>query len=165
MNLLSYKNITLAREDVDDIVRFESVEMRPNPDKKVGGYVQIKQDTVLGKVITKYDVHLMRVVDGIKTFDKEHIAIVDEGQETEEVVFTAPSTKKVDRVVGKLEKYIANLDYLNAEDITVDSEAKTARFTALKKNADNTATEVEVFVYIEKVIGDKNTPVHVEITK
>jgi len=165
MNLQTYKTNTLAREDVDDIVKVEAVETRPNPNKKEGGYVQVIQETVSGKKITKYDVHLMRVVKGLKVFDKEHIAIIDEGAATEEVVFTQPTTEKTDRVAGRIERYITGLSYLNAEDIEVDGEAKNARFTALKDNGDGTATEIEVFAFIEKNKGEANEIMHVEITK
>ena len=165
MNIKEYKTTTLARADVIDIVRLEPVEKKPNPDEKVGGYLQVVQVTESGKKITKYDVHLMREVDGLKEFDKEHIAVVNEGQSDEEVVFTKPSTEKVDRVASRLELYINGLPYLNVSDMEIDGEAKNARFSALKDNGDGTATEVEVYAYIKGIKGEKNEETYVEITK
>jgi len=165
MNISQYKTTTLARADVLDIVGLEAVETKPNPDKTKGGYLQVVKTTESGKKITKYDVHLMREVNGLKEFDKEHIAVVNEGLADEEVVFTKPSTKKVERVEGRLEKYIKGLPYLNVSDMEIDSEAKNARFTALKDNGDSTATEVEVYAYIKGIKGEKNEETHVEITK
>ena len=165
MNISQYKTTTLARADVFDIVTIEAVEKMPNPDKSVGGYVQVVQTTESGKKITKYDAHLMREIDGIKKFDKEHIAVVNEGQSDEEVVFTKPSTEKVDRVASRLELYINNLPYLNVSDMEIDGEAKNARFSALKDNGDGTAKEVEVYAYIKRVKGEKNEETYVEITK
>jgi len=163
MKFTDYKTSTLARPDVDDIVRIEPVELRPNAEKT--GYEIIVQTTESGKTVTKYDVHLMRVVDGVKIFDKEQIAIVDEGKDTEDVVFRAPTTAKEDRIASRLERYINTLPYLDVQDKQIDPAAKSARFTALKDNGDGTATEVEVFAYIKVVKDQPNTTVHVEIRK
>jgi hypothetical protein len=166
MNISEYKTTTLARSDVFDIVGFEQVERMPNPDKKAGGYVQVVQTTESGKKITKYDVHLMREIDGLKKFDKEHFAVINEGLADEEVVFTQPKTvDRSARVASRLERYINNLPYLNVSDMEIDGEAKNARFTALKDNGDSTATEIEVYAYIKGIKGEQNQEVHVEITK
>ena len=166
MNISQYKTTTLARADVFDIVGLEAVENMPNPDKSVGGYVQVVQTTESGKKITKYDAHLMREVDGLKKFEKEHFAVINEGETDEEVVFTQPQTvDRSARVASRLERYINNLPYLNVSDMEIDGEAKNARFTALKDNGDSTATEVEVYAYIDRIKGEKNEESHVEITK
>lgn len=162
MNLQDYKTNTLARADVDDIVKIEPVEMRPTADKK--GYEQVVHTTELGKKLRKYDVHLMRVEDGVKQFVKEHLVVVNEGEADEEVVFTAPTTEKIARTVSRIERYINGLPYLNVEDVQIDGQAKNARFKALKDNGDGTATEVEVYAYVFK--ANKDTPAvekHVEI--
>ena len=166
MNISQYKTTTLARADVIDIVGLEAVEKMPNPDKSVGGYVQVVQTTESGKKITKYDAHLMREVDGLKKFEKEHFAVINEGETDEEVVFTQPQTvDRSARVASLLERYINDLPYLNVSDMEIDGEAKNARFSALKDNGDGTATEVEVYAYIKIVKDAPNEEVHVEITK
>jgi len=166
MNISEYKTTTLARSDVFDIVGLEAVERMPNPDKTKGGYVQVVQTTESGKKITKYDAHLMREVDGLKKFEKEHFAVINEGLADEEVVFTQPKTvDRSARVASGLERYINNLPYLNVSDMEIDGEAKNARFTALKDNGDSTATEVEVYAYIDRIKGKKNQETYVEITK
>ena len=166
MNISEYKTTTLARSDVFDIVGLEAVERMPNPDKTKGGYVQVVQTTESGKKITKYDAHLMREVDGLKKFEKEHFAVINEGETDEEVVFTQPKTvDRSARVASRLERYINNLPYLNVSDMEIDGEAKNARFSALKDNGDGTATEVEVYAYIKGIKGEKNEETYVEITK
>jgi len=166
MNISQYKTTTLARADVFDIVGLEQVERMPNPDKEVGGYVQVVQITESGKRITKYDAHLMREVNGLKVFEKEHFAVINEGETDEEIVFTQPKTvDRSARVASRLERYINGLPYLNVSDMEIDGEAKNARFTALKDNGDSTATEVEVYAYIKRVKDEPNVEVHVEITK
>ena len=166
MNISEYKTTTLARTDVFDIVGLEAVENMPNPDKTKGGYVQVVQTTETGRKITKYDAHLMREVDGLKKFEKEHFAVINEGETDEEVVFTQPKTvDRSARVASRLERYINNLPYLNVSDMEIDGEAKNARFTALKDNGDSTATEVEVYAYIKRIEGEKNEETYVEITK
>jgi len=166
MNISQYKTTTLARADVFDIVTIEAVERMPNPDKSVGGYVQVVQTTESGKKITKYDAHLMREVDGLKKFEKEHFAVINEGETDEEVVFTQPKTDdRSTRVASRLERYINDLPYLNVSDMEIDGEAKNARFSALKDNGDGTATEVEVYAYIKGIKGEKNEETYVEITK
>ena len=166
MNISQYKTTTLARADVFDIVTIEAVERMPNPDKTKGGYVQVVQTTESGKKITKYDAHLMREVDGLKKFEKEHFAVINEGETDEEVVFTQPKTvDRSTRVASRLERYINDLPYLNVSDMEIDGEAKNARVTALKDNGDSTATEVEVYAYIKGIKDEKNEEVHVEITK
>ena len=166
MNISQYKTTTLARADVFDIVRLEQVERMPNPDKEVGGYVQVVQITESGKRITKYDAHLMREVNGLKVFEKEHFAVINEGETDEEIVFTQPKTvDRSARVASRLERYINGLPYLNVSDMEIDGEAKNARFTALKDNGDSTATEVEVYAYIKRIKDESNVEVHVEITK
>jgi hypothetical protein len=166
MNISQYKTTTLARADVFDIVTIEAVERMPNPDKTKGGYVQVVQTTESGKKITKYDAHLMREVDGLKKFEKEHFAVINEGETDEEVVFTQPKTvDRSARVASRLERYINGLPYLNVSDMEIDGEAKNARFSALKDNGDGTATEVEVYAYIKRVKDAPNVEVHVEITK
>ena len=166
MNNSQYKTTTIARADVFDIVTIEAVERMPNPDKSVGGYVQVVQTTESGKKITKYDAHLMREVDGLKKFEKEHFAVINEGETDEEVVFTQPKTvDRSARVASRLERYINDLPYLNVSDMEIDGEAKNARFSALKDNGDGTATEVEVYAYIKRVKDEPNVEAHVEITK
>ena len=166
MNISQYKTTTLARADVFDIVTIEPVEKMPNPDKSVGGYVQVVQITESGKKITKYDAHLMREVDGLKVFEKEHFAVINEGETDEEVVFTQPKTvDRSARVASRLEQYINGLPYLNVSDMEIDGEAQNSRFTALKDNGDTTATEVEVYAYIKIEKDAPNVEVHVEITK
>jgi len=166
MNISQYKTTTLARADVFDIVGLEQVERMPNPDKEVGGYVQVVQITESGKRITKYDAHLMREVNGLKVFEKEHFAVINEGETDEEIVFTQPKTvDRSARVASRLERYINGLPYLNVSDMEIDGEAKNARFTALKDNGDSTATEVEVYAYIKRIKDEPNVEVHVEITK
>lgn len=162
MKLSEYKSALLAREDVDDIVRLEPIEMRPNANKTE--YVQVVHTTETGKKITKYDVHLMRTEGGVKRFEKESIAVINEGQETEEVMIVS-STARATRIASKLERYINRLPYLNVADAQVDPEAKTARFTALKDNENGTASEVEVFAYLSKGADGVVVEKHVEILK
>ena len=157
MKLSEYKTSTLARADVDDIVKIEPVERRPTADKK--GYEQVVHTTETGKKITKYDVHLMRVVDGVKRFDKEHIAIVNEGEATEEVVFTAPTTEKKEVSETAIETYVNSLPFKSIKITEIDTEAPSATFTAIKVE-NGVGKRVEVFAYRE---GTK-APTYVEVT-
>ena len=157
MKLTDYKTSTLARADVDDIVKIEPVEVRPV--KGTNDYEQVVHNTETGKKITKYDVHLMRVVDGVKRFDKEHIAIVNEGQATEEVVFTAPTTEKKEVSETEIETYVNSLPFKSIKITEIDTEAPSATFTAIKVEG-GVGKRVEVFAYRE---GTK-APTYVEVT-
>lgn len=158
MNISEYKTRTLAREDVKDIVKFEAVER----DRAGNPVISLTES---GRKVQKYDVHLMRVVDGVTVFDKEYIAVLDKGEVTEEVEFRSQSTEVKPRVSSKLEKYIQKLPYLDVEDVQIDPVAKNARFNALRDNKDGTATQVEVFAWIGRNPDKTTFETHVEITK
>jgi hypothetical protein len=162
MKLTEYKAATLARADVDDIVMIEPVEMRPNADKS--GYEQVVHTTESGKTIRKYDVHLMRVVDGIKQFQKEHLAVVNQGLADEEVVFTAKTTEPEVVTESQIEKYVFthanNSKYQDKKIVSVDTVAPSVHFTGIKDNGDGTASEVRCFAYMKAGV-----PVTVELTK
>lgn len=143
MKLKDYKKNTLDRTDVDDIVKLEPVEMRP---LKTGGYEQVVHTTEKGKTIRKYDVHLMRVVDGVKQFQKEHLAVVDEGLATEEVVFTAPTTEPKEVSESQIEKYVKTLPFHNVEIVKMDTEAPSVLFNAIQVDG-RVAKHVEVFAF------------------
>lgn len=173
--LAEYKVATLARPDVADIVKLEAVERIPvksvvNGRQEVTGYQEVEHVMEgTGRKLKKYDVHLVktRMVDGVehKHFVTEGIAVYDQGTPGEEVVVVNSTVEKAARVATAIERYIRKLPYLNVEDIEVNAEAKTARFQALKDNGNNTANEVEVFVYGVKL---PNTPIeykHVEVIK
>ena len=160
MNISEYKTTTLARSDVFDIVGLEAVENMPNPDKTKGGYVQVVQTTESGKKITKYDAHLMREVDGLKKFEKEHFAVINEGETDEEVVFTAPTTEKQEVSETEIETYVNSLPFKSIKITEIDTEAPSATFTAIKVEG-GVGKRVEVFAYRE----GKGAPTYVEITK
>lgn len=162
MKLAAYKTSTLARADVDDIVMIEPVENRPVKDEtgKVTGYEQVVHTTELGKTLRKYDIHLMRVVDGVKQFVKEHIVVVDQGLATEEVVFTAPTTEPKETTLTQIETYINSLPYENKKILEIDTAAPSATFTGLKI-VNGVATRVEVYAYRKGTAA----PTYVEITK
>lgn len=157
MKLTDYKTATLAREDVDDIVRIEPVEMRPTADKK--SYEQVVHTTESGKTIRKYDVHLMRVQDGVKQFVKEHLAVVNEGEDDEEVVFTAPTTEKKEISESAIETYIKSLPFKDIKISKIDTAEPSALFTGIKIT-DGVGKRVEVFAWKE----DKKAPQYVEVT-
>lgn len=161
MKLSEYKTTTLARADVDDIVMIEPVEKRPNADKT--GYEVLVQTTESGKTLIKYDVHLMRVVNGIKTFDKEMIAVLNQGEETEEVVFRAPTTEVKVATPSQIEDYVFkhanNAKYQNKKIIEMDTAAPWVKFTGIKDNNDGTGTLVTCFAYIKGA-----NPTTVELT-
>jgi len=147
MKLQDYKTTTLARADVDDIIKIEPVEMRPNANKT--GYEQVVHTTELGKTLRKYDVHLMRVQDGVKQFVKEHLVVVNEGEADEEVVFTAPTTEEKAVTETQIEKYVKSLPFKNVKIVEMDPTAPSVTFTGveiLDKTA-KTAREVKVFAF------------------
>lgn len=162
MNLADYKTQTLARTDVDDIVMIEPVEKRPVKDALgvVTGYEVLSLTTESGKTVTKYDIHLMRVVDGLKKFDKEQIAIVNEGQADEEVVFRAPTTEPKAVSESQIETYVKSLPYYEQEILTMDTAKPSVLFKALKIAA-GVATWVQVYAYRDP---NTNKPTYVEIT-
>lgn len=161
MKFAEYKTTTLARTDVDDIVKIEPVEMKPNADKT--GYEQVVHVTELGKTLRKYDVHLMRVVDGVKHFVKEYLVVVDEGLDTEEVVFTAPTTEVKQVPASAIEDYVFkhqnNVKYQNKVIVEMDTVAPWVKFTGIKDNGNGTATVVTCFAYMKGA-----TPTTVELT-
>lgn len=173
--LQEYKSSVLARPDVVDIIKIEAVERQPvkamvNGRQEITGYQEVEHTVEgSGRKMKKFDVHILKQVQvkgqTVNQFVTEPIAIYDKGTPTEEViVLTVNNT--ADRIVGRLERYIKSLPYLNVEDIAIDEDAKTATFQALKDNGDGTAKAVEIFVYTFK--KDKASPVetkHVEVIR
>jgi len=157
MKLTDYKSTTLARADVEDIVKVEPVEVRPV--KGTSEYEQVVHTTELGKTLRKYDVHLMRVVDGIKQFVKEHIVVVNEGETDEEVVFTAPTTEEKAVTENQIETYVKSLPFKDIKITEINTNAPSATFTAIKVE-NGAGRRVEVFAYRE---GAK-APQYVEVT-
>lgn len=158
MNLAAYKQSTLDRADVDDIVMIEAVEKRPTADKT--GYEQVVHTTELGKTLRKYDIHLMRVVDGVKQFVKEHIVVVDQGLPTEEVVYTAPTTEPKEITETQIETYVKSLPYQDIKIVEINTQAPSATFTGIKI-ANGVGTRVEVYAFRKGTAA----PQYVEITK
>jgi hypothetical protein len=158
MKLTDYKTNTLARADVDDIVKIEPVELRPMADKK--SYEQVVHTTELGKTIRKYDVHLMRVVDGVKQFVKEHLAVVDQGLDTEEVVFTAPTTEAKEVTETQIETYVKSLPFKDIVITKIDVAEPSALFTGIQIT-DGVGKRVEVFAWRD---GSK-APEYVVVTQ
>lgn len=161
MKLTEYKTTTLAREDVDDIVKVEPVEMRPNADKSA--YEQVVHVTELGKTLRKYDVHLMRVVGGVKQFVKEHLVVINEGEVDEEVVFTAPTTEVKTTNPSAIEDYVFkhanNTKYQNKQITEMNLQAPWVRFMAVKDNNDGTGVVVTCFAYMKAGV-----PTTIELT-
>lgn len=158
MNLATYKTETLAREDVKDIVKFEAVER----DRSGNTVIHLTEN---GRKVIKYDVHLMRVQDGVTFFDKEQIAVIDKGEATEEIEFRAPSTKPAEVVApSQLEDYVMkhanNRLYLDKRIIEMNTAAPWVRFTGIKNNGNGTGTTVTCFAYM-----NGTTPTTLELTE
>lgn len=169
-----YKTATLARPDVADILKFEPTERIPvkavvNGRQEVTGYQEVEHTMEgSGRKLKKYDVHLVKIVKengaDVKKFVTEPIAVYDEGTPNEEVVTVVQPTK-VERAATALERYIRKLRYLNVDEVELDPETRSARLQALKDNLNGTATEIEVFVYTEKVKDAPDVIKHVEVIK
>ena len=150
MDLATYKTTTLARADVDDIVMLEPVERRRLAD---GSAEKVVHTTETGHKIVKYDVHLMRVVDGVKKFQKEQIAVIDEGQATEEVVYREQgSTEPKEVSESQIERYVNdhanNAKYLDKQILKVDTSAPSVYFSGVVDNGDGTGKKVLCFAYV-----------------
>lgn len=150
-NLNEYKTTTLARADVDDIVMIEPVEKRKAAD---GSIEKVVWKTENNRTLTKYDVHLMREVDGVKTFQTEQIALLDEGTATEEVVFREKgSTEPKDVTESQIENYVKNhannAAYQDKQITKVDTKAPSVYFTGVVDNGDGTGTKKEFFAYMK----------------
>lgn len=148
MKLSDYKADTIARTDVKDIVKFEPVERNSR------GEVIITL-TEAGKTLKKYDVHLMREVDGNVVFDKEYIAVLDEGKETEEVVYRAQTTRPEVVTESQIETYIKNLPFLAVRILEMDTQEPWVKFQGVQVTGVNAGKEVQVFAYRDKTDGDK----------
>lgn len=153
MKLTEYKTQTLARADVDDIVKIEAVEKRPIKDAtgRVTSYEQVVHTTEQGRKITKYDVHLMRDVDGVKQFSTESIAVVNEGAADEDVVRT--SQTQAEKTKSAIEQFIDGQPGYHKQILQLDVDAPSATFTALVPQGDGTVKNVTYLAYRE---GGKN---------
>lgn len=147
MNVSDYKAQTLARPDVKDIIKLEPVER----DRTGNTVVHITEN---GRHVTKYDVHLMREVDGVITFDKEHITIFDKGKATEAVEYNAPTNApKATVAPSQIEDYVMkhanNAQYLDKRIIELNTQAPWVRFTGIKDNGNGTGKVVTCFAYMK----------------
>jgi hypothetical protein len=142
MNIQEYKKNTLARADVRDIVKLEAVER-----DRTGQVIVTRTEG--GKDLIKYDVHLMREVDGVVVFDKEMIAVLNKGKEDEEVQFRSPTTEPKPAVApSQIESYVKSLPFINPVIEEMNTEVPYVYFRAVQALPEaNKGREVRVFAY------------------
>lgn len=143
MNIPDFKTYLLAREDIDDILHIEPVEM-----KRVAAdrYEQVVHTLESGRTLRKYDVHVIGTQGGGKNTYSIPVAVYNQGQADETVEqLRAPVTQEVTE--SQIETYIKSLPFVGFRNLDIDRENLTARFDAIEVTGTNAGREVSVFAY------------------
>ena len=143
MNIQEFKAALLAREDIDDILRVEPVEMQ-----KVGTdkYSQVVHELESGRTLRKYDVHVIGMQNGQKNTFSIPVAVYNQGQ-PDETVEELRKTITTQATESQIETYIKSLPFIGVRSLEVDTENLTARFEAIEVTGANAGREVKVFAY------------------
>lgn len=142
MNISEFKTDLLAREDIDDILRIEPVEMQKAGDK----YAQVTHELESGRTLRKFDVHVIGMQGGVKNTFSIPVAVYNQGAVDETV---EELRKPVEREVTEsvIETYIKSLPFVGVRNLEVDVANLTARFEAVQVTGANAGREVKVFAY------------------
>jgi hypothetical protein len=141
MKLSEYKAQTLARADVKDIVKLEAVDR-----DRSGNVIVLRTEN--GRDAIKYDVHLMREIDGITKFDKEMIVVLDKDKETEEVHYREQgSSAPVAATESQIETYVKSLPFILPRITEMNTEVPWVKFEAIQVTGANAGKEVKVVAY------------------
>ncbi len=142
MNITDYKSSLIAREDIDDIVAIEPVDMRKVRD----GYEQVEHQLASGRTMRAYDVHVIGQMQGAINRFTIPVLVYNQGLPDEEVV-ELRKTKPVEDVASAIDTYIASLPFVGIRNLDVDKVKLTARFEAIQVTGPNAGKEVKVFAY------------------
>ena len=143
MNISDFKAALLAREDIDDILRVEAVEVQKTADNK---YNQVVHDLESGRTLRKYDVHVIGTQNGQKNTFSIPVAVYNQGQ-TDEAVEELRKTITPEVTESQIEAYIKSLPFVGVRNLEVDAVNVTARFEAIEVTGANAGREVKVFAY------------------